>query len=575
MVAIPGVALSGTVFADARSVSGASVQLYAAGNSGNGSAATALLSSALTTNATGGFSIPAGYSCPSAQTPLYLLSKGGNSGGAINSSLWLMSALGPCANLISGSSFVVNEATTVAAAWALAPFIASGGKVGASCTNASGLDNAFTTASHLVNPATGASPGASLASTLTVPTAKLNSLANALAACATSSSSCSSLFTAATAGSTAPSNTLDAAFNIARDPGSNVAAIFNLASTSSAYSPALTTAPPDWMLANTLTGSGMTMPTAVSVGSSGDVWVANYLAGIYAFSPTGASLFPSGITASGINQVFGMALDIQGNVWIANEQTSSNSGLGDVAELSSSGSMLLSNIGSGGIEFPTAVTADSNGNIWIVDYASSKVTLLNSSGTPLSGTSGWGGNSLEFPVALAVDSSHNAWVANQSGMLPVTKISADGSTVTNYDCDCDEASGIAVDQKNNLWIANYSSSSVSEVNACGTLVLDAITGGGLKYPQGIAVDGAGTVWVGNVHGGSISEISGASSSSPGSFLSPSSGFGTDASLLLPFALAVDASGNVWVTNEGTNTLTQFIGVASPVSTPMAGPPQLP
>ena len=40
--------------------------------------------------------------------------------------------------------------------------------------------------------------------------------------------------------------------------------------------------------------------------------------------------------AIGINQSYGMALDTQGNVWIANEQTNPNSGNGDVTELNSS-----------------------------------------------------------------------------------------------------------------------------------------------------------------------------------------------------------------------------------------------
>jgi sugar lactone lactonase YvrE len=144
-----------------------------------------------------------------------------------------------------------------------------------------------------------------------------------------------------------------------------------------------------------------------------------------------------------------------------------------------------------------------------------------------------------------------------------------------YDCDCNDASGIATDQNNNIWLANYTSSSISEVNSCGTLLLDAITGGGVKYPQGIAIDGAGTVWVGNVHGNSVSEIAGSSSSSPGTFLSPSSGFATDASLLEPYGVAIDASGNVWVSNACQDTLTELIGVATPIKTPLAGPPQLP
>ena len=136
--------------AAAKPVVGASVQLYAAGNSGNGSAPTPLLTTALTTAADGSFSVPAGYTCPSAQTPVYLLSKGGQPASAAspNSSLWLMTALGPCGSIASGSSFVVNEVTTAASVWALASFMSGGGNVGASCTNTTGLDNAFLTANE-------------------------------------------------------------------------------------------------------------------------------------------------------------------------------------------------------------------------------------------------------------------------------------------------------------------------------------------------------------------------------------------------------------------------------------------
>jgi streptogramin lyase len=213
--------------------------------------------------------------------------------------------------------------------------------------------------------------------------------------------------------------------------------------------------------------------------------------------------------------------------------------------------------------------------MWFADYGDSKVTVLNGTGSAVSSSTGWGSNSLAFPVALAVDSNHNAWVANQGGLLPITKISADGSQVTNYDCDCNGASGIAVDQKENIWVANYYGNSISEVNSCGTLVLDAVTGGGVDHPQGIAVDGGGTVWVTNFLSNSISEINGASSSAAGTFVSPSTGFGTDASILQPYGLAVDASGSLWVSNFGNSTLTQFIGVAAPVKTPMTGPPQQP
>jgi streptogramin lyase len=575
---VPGVSFAGKVLAGAQPVSGASVQLYAAGNTGNGSAPSALLSSALITASNGGFTVPAGYNCPSAQTPVYLVSKGGQPGtGSANSSLWLMTALGPCGSIGAASTSVVNEATTAASVWSLASFMSSGGDVGASCSNTAGLDIAFMTANDLVNPSTGTSPGAGIPSTLTVPTKKLNTLANALASCSVSSgaSSCAALFSAATSGGSAPTDTLDAALNIARGPGNNVAAIYALAASNSIFSPALSAAPPDWMLHNTISGGGMASPSSVSVAASGNVWVSSYFNTVSQFLPDGATAFPSGIAGYGINQSYGMALDPQGNVWIANEQTNPNSGTGDVDELNSSGAALATGLTSGGIDFPIAVAADTNGDVWVVDYGASTVSLFDSSASPVSPASGWGGNSLEFPVALAVDADHNAWVANQAGVLPVTEISADGSKATNYNCDCNGASGVATDQSGNVWIANYYGNSISEVNTCGALVLDAATGGGVEHPQGIAVDGTGTVWIANYLGDSLSEIQGASSTAPGTFSSPSTGFGSDAGILQPYSLAVDASGSIWVANFGNDTLTQFIGIAAPVKTPLAGPPQQP
>jgi streptogramin lyase len=574
-----GVSFTGKVSAGLQPVSGASVQLFAAGIAGNGSAPTALLASALTTASGGTFTVPGGYTCPSAQTPVYLLSKGGQagSGSAANASLWLMTAVGPCGAISAGSSFTVNEVTTAASVWALASFMSSGGSVGSSCTNVTGLDNAFLTANNLVNASTGTSPGAAIPSTLTVATGKLDTLANALASCTRSSggSACSGLFNAAASGSTVPGNTLDAALNMAHAPSNNVAAIYALASGNALFSPALSAAPPDWMLHNTITGGGMSSPASVSVASTGNVWVSSYFYSVSEFAPNGGPVFPSGITGNGINESYGMALDIQGNVWIANEQTNPNSGHGDVTELNSSGSSVATGITSGGIDFPVAVAADTNGNMWFADYADSLVTVLNSAGTPISGATGWGGTSLAFPVALAVDSEHNAWVANQSSNSSITKISADGSQITPYNCNCNGAGGIATDQSSNVWVANYYGNSISEVNSCGTLLLNAATGGGVLHPQGIAVDGTGAVWVANVFGNSLSEIGGPSSSAPGSFVSPSTGFGSDAALLQPYGVAIDASGNLWVSNFGNSTLTQFVGVAAPVKTPLAGPPQLP
>ena len=220
------------------------------------------------------------------------------------------------------------------------------------------------------------------------------------------------------------------------------------------------------------------------------------------------------------------------------------------------------------------MAADTTGNVWVVDYGDARMTLLSSSGSAVSSSTGWGAGELDLPVAVAVDASHNAWVANQSDYT-IARISADGSSATQITC-CNGASGLAVDQAGNVWVANYFGNSISEVSSAGSVLLDGVTGGGVHTPTVVAIDGAGRVWVGNYERASLSEFAGYNSATPAAPLSPSAGLGTDAQLGSPFAVAIDASGNLWVSNSnGANTVTTFVGLATPVKTPLLGPAQLP
>jgi streptogramin lyase len=171
------------------------------------------------------------------------------------------------------------------------------------------------------------------------------------------------------------------------------------------------------------------------------------------------------------------------------------------------------------------------------------------------------------------------WVSDQSppknSPQIVVKVSPDGSQFTSYPCG-DGPAGLAVDQAGNMWIANYYGNSVSELTGSGTdLSNGGYTGGGIDHPLGIAIDGAGNVWVSNYRSSYITELAGAKSATPGAALSPSNGFGIDTDLLEAYAIAVDASGDVWISNFATNTLTQFVGAAAPVKTPLSGLPALP
>jgi streptogramin lyase len=584
----PATAFSGTVKSGSQPLANAAVQLYVAGSTGNGSVPT-LLTSALYTDSSGSFTIPANYTCPNSSSQAYLVSSGGNivaQTSSLNSAIKLVTVLGPCSKIAASAHFVVNEVTTVAAVWALSQFLSPGGNIGASSTNTTGLANAVNTALSLADPTAGTAPGATFASKDTAPIARVNSLANLLNTCV----SASAASTACTTLLGASQNTLDAALNIVRHPAANVPALYTQSTTSTAFSPALTKAPSDWTLFVNFTGGNMNYPTTLGLDSSGNIWVASYFyaantnplaASVTEFSPIGASLIPNGITGNGLSNVYGLAIDSSNNVWVANQQSpfAVNRGLGSITVLNSSGQPISGTTGytAGGLNFPSALGMDTDGSVWVVNNGNSSVTHLSSTGTSLSGTSGYGAPTIAFPISIAVDANHNAWVGDQNDGI-VNRISQNGSTVTPFNC-CSAPNSLAIDQSGNAWIANYGSQSVSEISSAGAILSNnAYPGNGnFSGPQGIAVDGAGNVWVGSFHAPVLTEIAGASSTSPapGAPISPSAGWAPEAKLTGTYSLAIDASGNLWVTNLFNNSIEEFVGIAAPVKTPLIGPPTAP
>jgi streptogramin lyase len=571
-----GPSLTGSVHAGQTAVSGATIQLYAAGSTGYGAVATALLASPATSDASGKFSFH--YTCPSASGLIYLVAVGGNPGlsaGTNNAALAMMAALGPCGSLASSATVSVNELTTGASVFALAQFMSPGANVGTSSTNTQGLANAFAMINNLVNVGTGTAPGPSLPAGAASPTATLNTIANILNSCTGSPGACSPLFFAATpSGATVPANTIDAVLAIALNPSLNPGALYGLTPASPPFQPALAQAPDDWMLSINYTGGGLHGPSALAIDQRGNVWIADYYGAVTEFSSQGQALSPTaGFTGGGLNECYGLTIDNSGNVWVTNEQSSGsvNGGLGSLTELSSSG-QILSGAGGffgGGINFPVAAASDADGNIWISNYGSSSASLFANSGAAISGSNGYGSGQLDFPVAVAVDGSGNAWLANQSSTT-ITKITADGTQATSFSC-CNAPSGLAIDQHGNIWVTNFLEDSVSELSPTGVVLSSGFTGGGLLRPQAIAVDGKDNVWVANYHGDSITELEGADSVTPGTPLSPGSGYGLSAGLSLPFSVTVDGSGNVWVSSFANNTVTEFLGAAAPVKTPLLGP----
>ena len=254
--------ITGLVHGGQQPITGATVQMWAAGTTtGYGAGATAV-GSPVTTDSNGNFDLNpgGGGSSPCGNGQLnYITATGGSSqgaGGAVNSTAALMLALpAPCFKVTTGGlSIVINEVTTVASVWALQQFMsitlanspytgsAAPWQIGSDAANVTGLTNAFAEVSQLVNIATGLSGISTLTSTVTgnsyVPTMTFTTtivpdanriyiVADILAACINTSDfspgaiwsgTCSSLFYSVNP-SVQPNDTIQAAYYIATAPG--------------------------------------------------------------------------------------------------------------------------------------------------------------------------------------------------------------------------------------------------------------------------------------------------------------------------------------------------------------------
>jgi hypothetical protein len=584
-ITVTSTAFQGEVLTGSTPIANATIQLYASGATGNSSAATPLLTQPVVTNSLGMFQLTGLYSCAAlpATAQLYLVATGGTPS---NSARTLVTAIGPCSNLSSTSFDAINELTTAAAAWSLAPFAASTTNLGASATNTLGLSNAFLDAALLANPTTGAA--ATLPASLTVESDKLAALADALNSCtAATGTGCTALFTAATPTSgTAPTDTFTAALNIVHNPGQNVAAVYATLPAALPFATALTASPNDWTMSLTVTGGGLFMPTALGIDSQNNIWVANQDGPLSAFTPQGTPLSPTGYGAGTIAQSYGLAIDTSNNVWVTNYN--GNGGAGSVTEFFGVGTpaaptapaILGTSVSySNGICYPTAAAADTNGDIFVANEECSSATILDPSGNAIGPYLGESLGLDAKPLFLAVDSSHGFWLSDNDNTI--AHISATGQPLSHPTC-CYDSHGIVTDVQGNVWVANYLNSSFSEVAPDGTVLINQqVVANNTATPYAAAIDAAQTVWFTSLDSSVVLELAGSAAAHPGTELSPSTGLyghaglGYDASLVEPFSLAPDRSGNLWVSNNGQNTLVMFFGLATPTATPLQPVPATP
>lgn len=303
------VPVNGSVHGGQQPITGAAIQLYAVGASGDGSAATPLISTTITTSdgtgatnsnanagnanntlAAGYFTITGAYTCPSASTQVYLVATGGNpglSGSASNPQIALMAALGNCGDLSASTAVQINELTTIATMAPLYSFMGSYSAVGAATANASQLTTDFGTVNQYADVSAGTVQGPALPTGYYASSTEIKTLADVVAACVNSSggtagdsTACGQLFQLTTPSSgPAPTDTVQAILNILKNPSVNTAAIFNLMTASGPFQPTLAAAPQAWALPITPDGTAAklaftTQPTnSVATGTLSPVMV--------------------------------------------------------------------------------------------------------------------------------------------------------------------------------------------------------------------------------------------------------------------------------------------------------------
>lgn len=588
------VMLQGQVFAGRNYMAGATVKIYETQPSGiatNGIyVGKAKLLGTVTANTTGGWSVDniscsspdqlyvtaeAGVPFPSAQLSTTLVN---------NPNSLMMTAIGDCSILSSTkdtnntTSIVTNEASTVAAVWALRNFISLDGttvNVTSSSTNYAGtngmgtptsfagLVHAFLNANSLspykignfVQYTNGSADGASGG---LVPVQELNSLAYAQYLCTIGGtksgdfSYCNQLYQLATPpGKSAPTNSLQAMLNIARYPANNAADILNFT---------LTPIPFTGQTASQQINSGVYVPYLTSFGSGGgsatDWSVAIYYLPGYGTTSTGqGSTYPQFVT-----------LDANDDVFFSNPNGSSSTA-GNVIALTSNGqSLWTSDTDQNKLTLPRAIAADAFGHIWVANGSTATVNAFvqemdASTGAVLQRYSS-NSNTL---YGVTIDSLGNVWYgSNTTTGQNLHELIRNGSTYSEATFPVTPSSPagllqIRSDSNNNIWAAGNSSSNsrIAYFPNTGTTSIPTYTGG-LKFAitagsgiYGIAPDANGNAYIASNGTGSgifRATVTGSGSSA----VISASNVGANPAANSRF-FDIDGAGSIWYLDNTTGT----------------------
>jgi uncharacterized protein (TIGR03437 family) len=255
---------------------------------------------------------------------------------------------------------------------------------------------------------------------------------------------------------------------------------------------------------------------------------------------------------------------------------------------------------------PLGMALDSSGKLYIADSSNQRVREVVSgtiSTLAGNGTAAFLGDAaaatsaeLNLPSGVAVDSAGNLYIADTANCV-IRKVA--GTTITtyvgsdtNYVVNCGgggdhglainaqlaNPTGLALDAAGNLYIADTGNSRIRIVNKATGIITSLSTAGiNLTSPKGVAVDAAGDVYIADTGNGRILEVTPVGSITKtttvaGTGVNGYSGDGspaTSAQLNNPYGVALDAAGNIYITDTNNQRI-RMVSAATGIITTVAG-----
>ncbi len=203
------------------------------------------------------------------------------------------------------------------------------------------------------------------------------------------------------------------------------------------------------------TGGGVYYPLAVAADSTGAIWVADYGSSAATLLADDGSPISSGAgyQAGALPFTSAVAVDASHNAWFAAETGAVRvTPAGAVSSFSC-------------CTDPAGIAVDLTGDVWIADYTGSAVVELAPAGTLAHRTVLSGGNA--GPQGIAIDGAGNVWAANYYGnslaeLSGVTAAVVSPTPGYGLDAPLSEPYGLAVDAGGNLWLSNAGANTLTE-----------------------------------------------------------------------------------------------------------------